>query len=66
MLRDPEHERLFLIEMPAGEGRRMSKNGLSEKNTLSTRFLSIPGKVSELMSEPECSTIIQMLYGIIR
>jgi hypothetical protein len=25
MLRDPEHDSLFLVEMPAGEGIRMSK-----------------------------------------
>jgi hypothetical protein len=26
MLRDPEHDRLFLVENPAGEGGRMAKN----------------------------------------
>jgi hypothetical protein len=38
MLRDPEHARLFLVEMSAGEGIRM---------------LMIPEKVADLMSEPE-------------
>jgi hypothetical protein len=40
MLRDPEHDSLFLVEMPAGEGIRMSKNGLSgEKHPLNPFFV---------------------------
>jgi hypothetical protein len=39
MLRDPEHDRLFLVEMSAGEGIRMSKNMLSgEKHPLNMFF----------------------------
>jgi hypothetical protein len=39
MLRDPEHDRLFLVEMSAGEGIRISKNRLSgEKHTLNLFF----------------------------
>jgi hypothetical protein len=32
MLRDPEHDRLLLVVMSAGEGIRISKNGLSGEN----------------------------------
>jgi hypothetical protein len=39
MLRDPEHTSFFLVEMPAGEGRRMSKKGLSvEEHPLNPFF----------------------------
>jgi hypothetical protein len=44
MLRDPEQNRFFIVEMSAGEGNRMSRNRLSgEKHPLSL-FLADPLK----------------------